>query len=61
MNLILDINSSFIFQGDSHTSVCLHNDCSKFISLDGNHKTNRLKCYYERTSFNVQEIGFSII
>ena len=43
--------------GDAHLSYCSDILCSKAINADGNHKVNRLKCYFENIKMNVPEIG----
>ncbi|CAF1017018.1 unnamed protein product [Brachionus calyciflorus] len=53
------IQKSFIKKWSSkdHLNNCKHNDCSFSISIDGNHKINRLKCMYDNVSIKQNEFG----
>ncbi|RNA24790.1 hypothetical protein BpHYR1_001525, partial [Brachionus plicatilis] len=45
------------WNGPFHRFFCLNIDCSKTFTIDGNQKTGRLKCFYEKTCYNSVEFG----
>lgn len=57
VNIKASLQPYFIkkWSGESH-SKCVHSLCSKAIVIDGNHKVNRSKCFYDLNSFQVPEL-----
>lgn len=45
------------WSGEEHRLKCLNKNCSHSISVDGNHKINRLKCFYSNVSISSPEFG----
>ena len=40
-----------------HTLNCSEKGCLEAVNVDGIHKCNRLKCYYEKVYVSLLEIG----
>lgn len=64
----LDLLNKSLFQhfakkwsGTHHFSMCKDKNCAKSISVDGNHKVNRLKCLYEENIVSFRELGIYFI
>ncbi|CAF1047938.1 unnamed protein product [Brachionus calyciflorus] len=45
------------WSGNNHTINCKADNCSQIISIDGNYKINRLKCFFSSTKIKSEEFG----
>ena len=41
-----------IKKGEAHLSKCKNPKCSVAINVDGNHKVNRIKCFFSNVQMN---------
>lgn len=46
----------FYLLGVHHKSICCDKKCSMAMNCDGNHKTNRLICFFKK-KFQIPEIS----
>ncbi|CAF1087926.1 unnamed protein product, partial [Brachionus calyciflorus] len=57
INRYLSKNFTSKWSGNAHHSQCLHKMCSLSVSVDGNHKINRLKCLNSSIYYKSKEFG----